>query len=206
MDSSPADGRRPRRGPASARLFLALWPDEAVRRALAARRDRCRWPPGASPVADARLHLTLHFIGAVPVDRLDELSRGLRVPVTPFELDLDRCAAWPHGLVVVEGSHPPEALRELHAALGAALRRLGLPVERRRLRAHVTLARRADGAVLGDDGAPIRWRVDGYSLVRSHADPALGYEGLWTHAAPRAPDAQIARDVRGAPGRPDAVA
>lgn len=187
MDSSPADGRRPRRGPASARLFLALWPDEAVRRALAARRDRCRWPPGAAPVADERLHLTLHFIGTVPLDRLDELSHGLRVPIAPFDLDLDRCAAWPHGLVVVEASRPPDALRELHAALGAALLRLGLAVERRRLRPHVTLARRAQGASLEDDGGPIRWRVDGYSLVRSHADPAVGYERLWTEAAARAP-------------------
>jgi 2'-5' RNA ligase len=188
MDPSPTDDAR-RRPLRTARLFLALWPNDAVRRALAERRNRCRWPRGAAPVADARLHLTLHFIGAVAVDRLDELATGLRVPMAPFDLDFDRCVAWPHGLVVVEASHPPEALRTLHAALGAALRRLGLPVERRRLRAHVTLARRAEGAVLGDGGMPIRWHADGYALVRSHADATLGYERLWTQAASGAPDA-----------------
>lgn len=187
MDSTPSGDARRRQPMPTARLFLALWPDDAVRRALAERRDRCRWPQGAAPVADARLHLTLHFIGAVPVGRLDELSRGLRVPMAPFDLAFDRCAAWPHGLVVVEASHLPEALRDLHAALGTALRRLGLPVERRRLRAHVTLARRAEGALLGDDREPIRWRVDGYTLVRSHADPGLGYERLWTQRAGSGP-------------------
>lgn len=169
------------RGPTGLRLFLALWPDDGVRQALAARRDRCRWPARAAVVADARLHLTLHFIGNVGADRLDELAQGLRVPVSPFELVLDRCVAWPGGLVVIEASHLPDGLRALHAALGSALRRLRLPVERRRLRAHVTLARRADGALLGDDGAALRWRASGYTLACSPADPVLGYRRLWSH-------------------------
>src|SRR5574337_1162373 len=116
-----------RRGPTGLRLFLALWPDDEVRRALAARRDRCRWPARAAVVTDARLHLTLHFIGNVGADRLDELAQGLRVPVPPFELVLDRCVAWPGGLVVIEASHLPDGLRALHAALGSALQRLRLP-------------------------------------------------------------------------------
>lgn len=171
-----------RGAPPRLRLFLALWPDPAVRHALAAWRERCRWPPGAARVADERLHLTLHFIGAVGAERLDELAAGLRVPTTPFDLVLDRCVAWPRGLVVLEASKPPDALALLHAALGDALRRLRLPVEARRFRPHVTLARDAPGTALAES-APIVWRAGAYALVRSHGGAAGGYEPLWTEGS-----------------------
>ena len=56
--------------PAPARLFVALWPNAAVRKALAACRDACTWPAGAAVVATPKLHMTLHFIGEVAADRL----------------------------------------------------------------------------------------------------------------------------------------
>lgn len=171
----------PRRSAPTHRLFLALWPEDTLRRAIAEHRDRCRWPQGAAPVADARLHLTLHFIGNVAAARLDELAQSLRVPFAPFDLLLDRCAAWPHGVAVLEPSQSPGELLALHAALGDALGRLRLPVEQRRYRAHVTLARNAAGARLDGAGTALRWRVRTYALVRSHPDPAIGYQRLWSH-------------------------
>ena len=56
--------------PDVARLFLALWPPPAVREAIAGWRGAWWWPPAARLVQDERLHLTLHFIGAVPASRL----------------------------------------------------------------------------------------------------------------------------------------
>lgn len=169
--------------PVMARLFLALWPDAAVRAGLAGWRDRCGWPAGAAVVPTPKLHLTLHFIGAVPAGQLGAVADGLQVRVPPaFDLWFDRVAAWPRGLVALEtGRAPPPQLVELHRALAAALQALGLPVERRRLRPHVTLARRATGARLAEPGEPLRWRVDGYALVRSHLgrdDADQAYEVL----------------------------
>lgn len=164
-----------------ARLFLALWPDAALRRAVAAWRDRCRWPAGAAVVATPRLHLTLHFIGEVADERLVEVADGLRVEAPPpFELVLDRAAMWPRGLAVLQSQAEVAPLVELHRRLAQALRALALPVEERRFRAHVTLARRADGAQLATRQRPLRWRVDAYALVRSHqAGPQAGrYEVL----------------------------
>ena len=45
------------------RLFFALWPDDAVRDALAARRDAIAFAYGGRPMLPATFHLTLAFIG-----------------------------------------------------------------------------------------------------------------------------------------------
>ena len=50
----------------TSRLFLALWPDDGTREALAGCRDAWAWDAHAVPERTERLHLTLHFLGAVP--------------------------------------------------------------------------------------------------------------------------------------------
>jgi 2'-5' RNA ligase len=154
----------------SARLFLALWPGPRVRRALAACRDGTPWPAGASPTATDKLHLTLHFIGSVPAGRVPEIAAALPVPVQPFELVLDIAEAWPHGLAVLRPAAPPPRLQQLHADLAAMLRRLGLRVESRAFRPHVTLARRAPPGPPVAPAEPLRWRVGDYALVQSRPD------------------------------------
>lgn len=172
------------------RLFVALWPTPAVRAALCERRDAIGWPPRSSVVADERLHLTLHFVGAVPRALWSRLPPALQVPCPPLALELGAAQAWPQGLVVLPALAVPEPLRELHAALAAALANLGLPVEARPFRPHVTLARRAAGARLPVAGEPLRWRAGGYALVNS--EPAgyrvlarYGARGVSPAAAPR---------------------
>jgi len=61
------------------RLFTALWPDAAVRARLVALRDAWRWPAGARPVADAKLHATLHFMGSFRRDRQAALREALGI-------------------------------------------------------------------------------------------------------------------------------
>jgi len=152
---------------AFARLFLALWPAPAVRAALAAQQSRWRWPASALPVEPAALHLTLHFIGPVPRARLQELAQGLARPCPRFMLALDQSELWPNHCATLCPGEVPEALRSLHAALADALRGLALPVESRAFRPHVTLARRATGALPPAAPAALRWPVRGYVLVQS---------------------------------------
>ncbi len=153
--------------PAQARLFLALWPDRATRHAVAAWRDRWTWPPGAAVVPDDRLHLTLHFIGAVPRTRLPAVQTAVQVPVKPFEIEFGRAAQWPRGLALLEPLVTPPALAALHAALAERLRSLALPVEDRPFRPHVTLARKAAGARPPPEPLALRWAAAGYALVES---------------------------------------
>jgi 2'-5' RNA ligase len=178
------------------RLFVALWPTPAVRAALHERRDAIRWPRSAAVVSDDRLHLTLHFIGSVPRTSLPHLMQALQLPCRSSELELGPALHWPRGLVVLPAAAVPAPLLALHAALAGVLAGLGLPVEPRAFRPHVTLARRAAGAVLPPPAPPLHWRASSYALVSS--DPTDGYRvlarygerGIRRSPAPRTATAQ----------------
>jgi 2'-5' RNA ligase len=126
------------------RLFLALWPTPQVRSGLLAWRDAFAWPASATVVAPERLHMTLHFIGAVPAERVDAVQAGLAIEPAAFELRFGRAEVWPRGIAVLRPLAEPPALHDLHQRLGEALRALDLPTEARPFRPHVTFARRAD--------------------------------------------------------------
>lgn len=151
----------------TSRLFLALWPDPAVRHALRGARDAWAWPRGATPVHADKLHLTLHFLGDVPNERLSSLLDGCRVPFAPFRLDLGTPVLWPHGIAVLEPLAEPPELLALHARLAQALVGLGLQPEARAYRPHVTMARRAGGVAVPDIDPSITWDMASYALVES---------------------------------------
>lgn len=151
----------------TSRLFLALWPDPAMRQQLREARDAWQWPRGATPVHADKLHLTLHFLGGVPSERLPELLDGFSVPFDPFRVDLGTPVLWPHGIAVLEPLAEPPELLALHARLGEALLALGLQPEARSYRPHVTMARRAGGVAVPETGPAIAWDIASYALVES---------------------------------------
>ena len=160
------------------RLFLALWPDPATRAAIAAWQRDWAWPAEAAPVPADRLHLTLHFIGNVPRDKLPGLASGLKVAFAPFDLELRRGEVWPNSVAVLQPDRTPTAMKWLHGDLAGALRNLELPVEDRPFRPHVTLARHARRAVPPPQHAGVDWRAsDGYVLAQS-LPAGGGYEIL----------------------------
>ena len=172
LDPDPRS-RRPR-----ARLFLALWPTPQVRSGLLAWRDAVDWPAGSAVVAPDKLPLPLHFIGPVARERVDDLAAGLAVAPAAFELRFGRPELWPGGIAVLRPLACPDALLALHQRLGDALRALGLPTEARHYRPHVTFARKAAGAALRIEPAPLRWRVRSQVLVESRRGRDGGYAVL----------------------------
>lgn len=160
------------------RLFIALWPQPALREALARAAGAWHWPPQARRTPPERLHVTLHFLGTVEARRLPELARSLAVPWAGCDLVLDRPRLWPGGIAVLEAASVPASLAALHGALSARLQRLALPVEARPFRPHVTLARQAWGARAPEQVDPIAWSTGpGYALVQSLPGGA-GYRTL----------------------------
>ena len=149
------------------RLFLALWPNDAVRQQLSVHAQHWTWPTGCVRYLSADWHVTLHYIGKVATDQIPDLAAHVDMAVQPFELRLDQPELWPHGLAVLVASEVPAPLHALRQRLGEAVAGLGLPVEARPFRPHVTLARRAKDAIAPLMSAPVRWRANCYGLVES---------------------------------------
>ena len=166
------------------RLFIALWPPQAVREQIVAWQAQWQWPPKASVVAPERLHLTLHFLGDVAPERIRDLGYVLEpIRAQHFALHFVRSENWKDGVVVMRPEHVPTQLRGLHGRIGLALSGIGMAPEPRPYRAHVTLARRADGAVPPPGPADVHWSVqDGFVLVRVHGG-TRGYEVIGRYGA-----------------------
>ena len=125
------------------RLFVGLAVSDGVREALErltlrlrTKDDGLRW---STP---DQWHVTLVFLGEVDDDGrarlVEELARVRQPSVT---LEMGRIGVFERaGILYAEVEVTPELLR-LHEAVAGAVRRVGLEVEDRPYRAHITLAR-----------------------------------------------------------------
>lgn len=155
---------------AARRLFFALWPDGAVRAALAGvledeppRTGRC--------VPAGNLHLTLAFVGTVTAEQRACMEiAAAAVEAAPFTLTLDRLGYWPRPRVVWAGTGvTPAALRALVARLTTGLSGCGYAPEQRPYQAHVTLVRKASAGPQRREIPPIVWTAADFCLVESVA-------------------------------------
>lgn len=175
------------------RLFVAVVPPAEVRadldRALGPLRGAAGEPRWVPP---ERWHVTLLFLGAVP----EEATAAVRAaaatavgPTPPITLRLAGAGRFGSGRrpqvfwTGLEGDVGP--LTDLADRLGTAAIGLGLPVEDRSFRAHLTVGRwrpgrPADGT-LPDRLARYRgpdWPVTEVALLSSHLGPNARYETI----------------------------
>jgi 2'-5' RNA ligase len=163
--------------PATQRLFLALWPDNATRNALERAGEALHRHWGGRRMRADTLHLTLAFLGETPMQTCAVLLPHLAaVRAAPFELRLDRAGCWPHNRIGWLGAaQTPAALIELAADLRGALAAASTTFDRRPFVPHVTLLRQTAGGQ-PPACAPVRWPVHDFSLVLSR--PGARYEIL----------------------------
>lgn len=91
-------------------------------------------------------HLTLKFIGEVPVKSLEEIQKCINevaLKQTGFNLYLDRLGQFPRGnkSIVWVGLKPNVVLDKLFLALDMKLEKSGFPREERKFTSHITLGR-----------------------------------------------------------------
>ena len=157
----------------SLRTFFALVPDDAVRhRFVTLARDVARRCRGRA-VSGEHVHLTLAFLGDIPVTSVADL-RGIgdRMSHEGALLAFDTLGAWrASGVAWVAPSKLPPSLTQLHATLNQALRDTGFEVESRPFRPHVTLARRCVQPQGRAPMAPIDWPVRKLCLIGSELHP-----------------------------------
>jgi len=178
--------------PASLRAFIALALPEALRRQVAdfqrawqraVRSDCIRW------TSAEQLHLTLRFLGDVPVAAVPDLEAALHracAGVAGFELTVGGSGCFPDAhkprVLWVGVGGALEALRGLQTRVERETQAWGR-LEEREFRAHLTIgrvkavpppvlaeiARRAQAVTCGELG---RWRVGEVLLMRSELTPA----------------------------------
>lgn len=151
------------------RLFLALWPDAAVRSAL--EEVQCRFPSGMGrAVSSDNLHITLVFLGSTPAKRrhcIEEVLAGIEI--ASFTLRLDRLGYWRKPQVVWAGTDTvPEPLTTLVEMVTAAAAQCGFQLDARPFQPHLTLFRKVRKPPRNlSVVAPIVWRAGSFAMVES---------------------------------------
>lgn len=179
------------------RLFAALTPPagavahlEAAVQPLREARSDLRWTKGSM------WHLTCAFFGDVAEERTPELKTRLaRVAARHDAIELGFTGAGAFGrparatvlFAGVDGPQPAlQALQAIARSCEAAGRRIGLQLDERAYRPHLTLARAKGRAPV--DVRPIvealatyvgpRWTASALDLIRSHQGPQPYYETI----------------------------
>ena len=179
------------------RAFIAIELDEPVRTALQEIQDELKTSKAdAKWVNPHNIHLTLKFLGATPVDKIDAISQALREAVlkfTGFNILITQLGAFPKPeyprVVWVEITEGDKTLEELAGEIEERLLPLGFPKEERRFAAHITIARirsslnRIDLANKLKEAKPplLSQKVDKITLFKSTLTPkGPVYEALKT--------------------------
>jgi len=147
-----------------------MWPGALLRKALSDHGQRMRAEIGGRVVAVDRIHLTLVFIGAVPVARIDALCAiGDVMRGKCFELDLTQTGCWRRsGVGWIAPVGTPAPLAQLVGDLRRHLAQADFSVDEKPFAPHITLLRNVRCNVKPEQtGVSLRWMVDGFSLIRS---------------------------------------
>lgn len=169
-----------------ARLFFALWPDDALCRQVAAQAVALQHAHegGGRLQSHERLHLTLRFLGAFDGDALeaavDAATRaGNATTFAPFEFALDRAASFGRATWWL-GTGNSQPLRDLRARLDLALAEAGFGAAQEAFVPHVTIVRDALRPLAPSPIATLPWQVRGFALVESRAGRPYRFLRDWT--------------------------
>ncbi len=159
------------------RCFVAIRVPDDVRDALDRALQDLRATFDVAWTRSDGWHVTLAFCGDVADDRLDDVVEAVR---TVASRRCDESALWltlggarefGRAVVLAVSDHPADTVADLAHGVQAGLVSAGVPVVRRRVRPHVTLARRrgaVDTDLVGavDDALEqARWPAQGPSWV-----------------------------------------
>jgi 2'-5' RNA ligase len=131
------------------RLFIAIPIPSEIRNKISKQiltnptflRSRIRW------VSENNLHITLKFLGEIPVSKIPFLKEAIRATsdkTDPFEISLSNSGVFPNRQtprVIWIGIHPPERLIKVQECLESNISSEGFPEENKKFHPHLTLGR-----------------------------------------------------------------
>jgi RNA 2',3'-cyclic 3'-phosphodiesterase len=166
------------------RLFFAVRPDPVERDSLAKAAQSLALGLDATLVPRNNYHMTLAFIGEVAAAQLATLQRiGAAQAARSLALRFDAFEYWPKPEVVVAVARTiPDGLQALWQQLHHELALHHWAVEPKRLRPHVTLARKVPQAPVLQAMSPVNWVAREFCLMRSELgapQPAYTVVDTW---------------------------
>jgi RNA 2',3'-cyclic 3'-phosphodiesterase len=155
---------------ATVRVFFAALPDGATRQRIAAAAESLPLEPAAQRVPRDNYHVTLAFVGEIEAALVPTLLKiGSMQRTPPFSLRFDAYEYWPKPAVVVAAARAiPPALERLWLELHRELAAHRWALDPKRLRPHVTLARKVAQAPVLQAMSSVDWPVREFSLMRSN--------------------------------------
>ena len=155
------------------RLFLALWPDDELRKHIKRSGKSLLRHGGGRPVALENIHITLVFLGNVDEHQqacVEQVADGVQCPI--FSLKLDKAGHWPRPRVLWLGcKETPEPLKQLVSDLYQGINHCGIQLDSRPYQAHLTLMRKVSKPPADLTIEPIDWSLDRFVLVKSTTHP-----------------------------------
>jgi RNA 2',3'-cyclic 3'-phosphodiesterase len=173
----------------SLRAFVAIAPDPRLVPALAATQAELRLLPGGGLIRWTKpdqIHLTLRFLGNVPLDETPALIQRLQLACAdfgPFPLEIAGLGCFPSPkrprVIWIGLDGAIRSLVELQNTIARALSALGNPQDEKTFHPHLTLGRVRPGArSLGLDLSRLTvaprlgpWQVKSVLLMRSELKP-----------------------------------
>ena len=162
--------KKTKQSPVVQRLFFALWPSTEIRQQLSKIAKSTMRHSDGRRTHDENLHVTLHFLGSVPEDKLACIEQvASKIKMKPFELILDQLAfKMRQGMVwLTTDKSAPEELVTLVNQLENGLQDCGFKPEKYLYKHHVTLIRKTRKTKELPEIAPVKWPVHAFVLVSS---------------------------------------
>ncbi|PKK91099.1 MAG: RNA 2',3'-cyclic phosphodiesterase [Candidatus Wallbacteria bacterium HGW-Wallbacteria-1] len=175
------------------RAFIGIWPDETIRRKIRDLTGKNKVLNGISWVPHDNFHLTLKFLGQIPMDTLPKLFRILEKTseaLPPLTLTMKGALAFPNPdqprvlCYGFENDIESQDLTKMAETFDTELEKIDFPKERRPFKAHATIARIRDYQNPGvmdavesfmETDRKVRgliWPVDEICLIRSELRPS----------------------------------
>ena len=168
----------------TARVFFALWPDEAVNEQFMQWAKLLHETCGGSITRPGNLHITLAFLGNVASSRLGELKLlATKIGGSAFNLSFTAPGYWRHNRIAwAAPDDTPQVLSDLVKKLECSLQIAGFSFDERPYAPHLTLLRKARWDPPPRPLKNINWEINEFVLVRSYqTESGSEYEviGRW---------------------------
>lgn len=152
------------------RIFFALWPTDEVRQNIVKlfKQSPYYQLPGRI-LPDSNLHLTLHFVGNVSVEKMQCLhNQAKHVIAEPFNIKLNHYGYFQRPKIIWMGLEKVDTnLLSLHTNLASNLKPCGYNAEQRAFNPHLSLIRKVPQPDGLERFTAIYWQVNEFVLVES---------------------------------------